>query len=322
MPHAGDASTEMRPADSVIPNGADTILRQPIAARVSGNLHPAPFRYPLTFMLRKLRARWSGRPVSRISDHDWQRNTSLIPFLGHLDDDERRQLRGSCENFLAGKQFSGAAGFEVGDDICLQIAIQACLPVLHLPLRAYDDFVGIIVYPDRFIATRQETDEAGVVHEFDDELAGEAMEGGPVVLSWPDADPRGSRAGYNVVIHEFVHKLDLLDGFADGAPPMPRALRPRWMQTMSETFADLQHRLDAIERAIPPDVDPESPAAEAWYDQLPVDPYAATDPGEFFAVASETFFTAPQQLCRSWPQLYALFRDYFGQNPLSGARPL
>lgn len=273
-------------------------------------------------MLLRLLARWRMRADGdRISDPDWQAGTGIMRFLGHLNGEELQQLRAHCETFLAGKQFSGAAGFEISSDVCLQIAIQACLPALHLPFRTYADFVEIVVYPDRFVAARQEMDEAGVVHEFDDELAGEAMDGGPVVLSWPDADVGGGRAGYNVVIHEFAHKIDLLDGRADGAPPMPRALRARWARTMGDAFADLQRRLEEVECAMPRSVDPESPAADAWYAKLPLDPYAATDPGEFFAVACETFFTAPRQLSRSWPQLYQLFREYFGQNPLLRAPP-
>ncbi|RPH66373.1 MAG: zinc-dependent peptidase [Burkholderiales bacterium] len=247
----------------------------------------------------------------------WRRIGADLPFLRHLDATQRDLLKGQCERFLASKQFSGAAGFEVDDDVRVGIAIQACLPALHLGLADYRDFVEIVVYPDRFVAPRRQVDEAGVVHEYDDELAGEAMEGGPVVLSWPDADPAAGQVGFNVVIHEFAHKLDMLDGAADGAPPLPGALRGRWVRTMTEAYEDFCARLDAVEAAIPRHVDPESPAADAWFGRLPLDPYAATDPGEFFAVAAETFFTDPATLERAYPALYALFRDYFGQDPLT-----
>ncbi|HLT25188.1 MAG TPA: M90 family metallopeptidase [Zeimonas sp.] len=269
-------------------------------------------------VLRRLLTR--SRPTP-IDEADWRRITARMPFLAHLDDDERARLKSECEAFIADKHFSGAAGFEIDDDARIGIAIQACLPVLNLPLSAYRDFVEIIVYPDRFIAPRRQVDEAGVVHEFDDELAGEAMDGGPVVLAWPDADPRGQHAGYNVVIHEFTHKLDLLDGVVDGAPPLPPALRDRWAKTMSEAWDDFCARLDAIEASIPRHIDPESPAADEWYSRLPLDPYAATDPGEFFAVASEAFFTSPLPLRRAYPALYELFRDYFRQDPLFARLP-
>ncbi|GMV00890.1 MAG: zinc-dependent peptidase [Burkholderiaceae bacterium] len=266
-------------------------------------------------MLRKLLGLARTEPIDVAQ---WQRITASLPFLGHLDEAERALLKGQCEAFLAAKAFSGAAGFVIDDQVRIAIALQACLPALHLGLSGYRDFVEIVVYPDRFVAPRKEIDEAGVMHEYDDELAGEAMQGGPVVLSWPDADPAGGHAGYNVVIHEFAHKLDMLDGSPDGAPPLPAGMRARWTHTMTTAYEDFCTRLDRIEAAIPRHVDPESAAADAWYDGLPLDPYAATDPGEFFAVAAETFFTAPQALAHAYPALYALFRDYFRQDPLTG----
>jgi len=264
-------------------------------------------------LLRRLLTR--ARPAP-IDEARWGRICARLPFLGHLDDDERDRLKANCEAFIAEKQFSGAGGFVIDDEVRIGVAIQACLPTLHLALRAYRDFVEIIVYPDRFVAPRRQVDEAGVVHESDDELAGEAMHGGPVVLSWPDADPQGQHAGYNVVIHEFAHKLDLLDGGADGTPPLPPGMRSRWTHTMTEAWNDFGARVDALEASIPRNIDPESPAADRWYERLPLDPYAATDPGEFFAVASEHFFTAPRPLRNAYPALYELFRDYFGQDPL------
>ncbi|ODS91771.1 MAG: hypothetical protein ABS45_09775 [Comamonas sp. SCN 65-56] len=249
-------------------------------------------------MLRKLLGLSRPEPIDAAQ---WQRVATDLPFLDHLDEAERGLLKRQCEAFLAAKQFSGAAGFVVDDDVRIAIALQACLP------------------PDRFVAPRKQVDDAGVVHEYDDELAGEAMQGGPVVLSWPDADPTAGHVGYNVVIHEFAHKLDMLDGSPDGAPPLPGAMRERWARTMTDAYEDFCMRVDRIEAAIPRHVDPESAAADAWYERLPLDPYAATDPGEFFAVTAETFFTAPQALAHAYPALYALFRDYFRQDPLTSA---
>ncbi len=267
-------------------------------------------------MLDRLLGRSRAAPID---PRLWQRVADALPFLAHLDGAGLQLLKQRCERFLAEKQFSGAAGFEVDDEARVGIAIQACLPVLHLGLSAYRDFVEIVVYPDRFVAPRRTIDDAGVVHEYDDELAGEAMEGGPVVLSWPDADPSAQCPGYNVVIHEFAHKLDMADGAADGAPPLPAALRPRWSATMTGAYEDFCARLDAVEAAIPRHVDPESPQADAWFERLPLDPYAATDPGEFFAVAAEAFFTDPRRLKGHYPRLYALFADYFGQDPVRQA---
>lgn len=267
-------------------------------------------------LLRKLLGLARPEPIDPAL---WRRITADLPFLGHLDEAELEMLESQCAAFLGAKQFSGAAGFVVDDEVRVAIAVQACLPALHLGLSGYRDFVEIVVYPDRFVAPRKQVDDAGVVHEYDDELAGEAMQGGPVVLSWPDADPAGGHVGYNVVIHEFVHKLDMLGGPPDGAPPMLAGMRERWARTMSDAYEDFCIRVERLEAAIPRHVDPESPAADAWYERLPLDPYAASDPGEFFAVTAEAFFTAPRALVRAYPAVYALFRDYFRQDPLTGA---
>lgn len=265
-------------------------------------------------MLRKLLGWLQPAPIDA---ERWQRLTAELPFLAHLDDGQRQRLKTLCESFLADKTISGAEGFEVDDDVRLAIAVQACLPALRTGLAPYADFVEIVVYPERFIAPRRLVDDAGVVHEFDDELAGEAMEGGPIVLAWPDADPTAGQVGYNVVIHEFAHKLDLADGQADGVPPLPAALRRRWHETMEAAFETFNAALDQVEARIPADVDPESPQADRYYAELPLDPYAATDPGEFFAVAAEAFFTAPQQLATAFPALFDLLRQFFGQDPLA-----
>lgn len=264
-------------------------------------------------MLRRLLGRARPEPIDA---ERWQRISADLPFLGHLDEAQRTKLKSQCEAFLAGKQFSGAAGFLIDDDVRVAVAIQACLPSLELPLSGQHDFVEIIVYPDRFMVPRRQVDEAGVVHESTDELAGEAMHGGPVVLSWPDADPASRHIGYNVVIHEFAHKLDLLDGDADGAPPMPAALRERWARTMRGAYEDFCLSLERIEASIPRHIDPESPAADRWYERLPLDPYAATDAGEFFAVVAEAFFTDPATLNAAYPELYTLLREYFRQDPV------
>ena len=265
-------------------------------------------------MLRRLLGLSRSEPIDAAR---WRRVTGDLPFLRHLDAAERELLKAQCEAFLAAKQFSGAAGFEVDDDVRVGIAVQACLPALHLGVSEYRDFVEIVVYPDRFVAPRRQVDEAGVVHEYDDELAGEAMQGGPVVLSWPDADPAAGHVGYNVVIHEFAHKLDMLDGAPDGAPPLPPGMRERWTRTMTAAYEHFCASVDRIEAAIPRHVDPESAAADPWDARLPLDPYAATDPAEFFAVTAETFFTDPGVLRDAYPSLYALFRDYFAQDPLT-----
>lgn len=249
----------------------------------------------------------------------WRSVAAGFPFLDHLDPAGMDRLRTLCGRFLARKQISGAAGFVPDEAARLAIAIQACLPILHLDLGAYDGFVEIVVYPARFLVPREQVDDAGVVHESIDALSGEAIDGGPVVLSWEDTSAEGLETGMSVVIHEFVHKLDLLDGLADGIPPLPRARRKHWRAVLEGSYQWFVAELDELESLIPDTVDPESPAADHWYRQLPLDPYAATDHAEFFAVAAETFFLEPGVLADAMPEFYRELALFFRQDPLIAA---
>ena len=253
--------------------------------------------------------------IDHLSREQWDAAAARMPFLGHLSQEDHARLYALAERFLEQKAISGAAGFEVTDEARATIALQACLPVLELGLDGYRDFVEIVVYPDRFLVPRTHVDDAGVVTESTDALAGEAMDGGPVVLSWNDAVPDEEAAGWNLVIHEFVHKLDMLDGEADGVPPLPPSRRAAWQRELARAYEAFCRELDRVEERIPPDVDPESPDADDWYMQLPLDPYAATDPGEFFAVAAEAFFTAPEHFRAEYPELYREFSAFFRQDP-------
>jgi Mlc titration factor MtfA (ptsG expression regulator) len=184
-------------------------------------------------------------------------------------------------------------------DIQLTIALQACLLVLHLGLDWYAGWVGIVIYPGDFVIPRHMMDEDGVVHEFDDDVMGEAWDGGPVLISW--FEEREEAAGINVVIHEFAHKLDMKSGEADGTPPMHKGMsRQRWIDVMSTAFAGFQRRVDAGEETL-------------------LDPYAAELPTEFFAVASEAFFENPGLLLSEYPDVYEQFRLFYRQDPLKSA---
>ena len=169
--------------------------------------------------LRRLRA------LPSIPDAAWQGTLARYPFLNDLSDAERDSLRTLTAGFLSEKEFHGAHGFAITDEVVLAIAAQAVLPLLHLNggLTWYDDFVGVVVHPSEVVAQRTTTDMAGVVHEYEEVVAGEAMDRGPVMLSWQDvlASSITSDTGYNVVIHEFAHKIDMRSGVADGCPPLP-----------------------------------------------------------------------------------------------------
>ena len=184
--------------------------------------------------------------------------------------------------------------------MALAIAAQAVLPVLHLGLDWYDDFVGIVVHPDEVLARRTTTDEHGVVHHYDEVLAGEAMEGGPVMLSWRDVESAGSSAeqGYNVVIHEFIHKIDMRDGTPDGCPPLPtRAAQQAWRSVMKAEYDAFREKVIIAER-----FGGESP----W-----LDPYGAESIDEFFAVACEAYFVNRARFESEFGNLVPLLDSFF-----------
>ncbi|HMM72167.1 MAG TPA: zinc-dependent peptidase [Rhodocyclaceae bacterium] len=234
-----------------------------------------------------------------IQESTWRAIETMLALTHHLDTASRLRLRELALTFLNSKQIHGAHDFEVTDTMRLSIALQACLPVLNLGIEWYDDWVGVIVYQGDFLIPRQITDDAGVVHEYLEPAQGEAWEGGPVLLAWqPERDQRD---GVNVVLHEFAHKLDMRDGMADGIPPLPRKIgHKRWQLVFQRAFENFRSRLDLDDEA------------------LPMDPYAAEHPAEFFAVAVETFFGAPDWLFGDYPEVYELLREFLGQDPLTG----
>jgi Mlc titration factor MtfA (ptsG expression regulator) len=233
---------------------------------------------------------------------------SRYPFLAARSPDELARLRKLASRFLAGKEFHGAHGFEITDSVALSIAAQAVLPVLNLGLDWYDDFVGIVVHPDEVLARRTQTDEDGVVHDYDEVLAGEAMDGGPVMLNWRDVDSAGETAdaGYNVVIHEFIHKIDMRDGQPDGCPPLrSREMRQAWLAVMQGEYAGFREKAIIAERF---------GGEPTW-----LDPYGATAIDEFFAVACEAYFVNRERFAREFAPLLSLFDSFFGAPAVSGA---
>ena len=237
---------------------------------------------------------WRRRRVlrrHRIDDALWREATGRFAFIPQTP-----KLRNLALLLLAEKEFSGTHGLEVTDAMRVSIAAQACLPILELGLDWYAGFSGIVVYPGDFRVRRSQTDDDGVVHEWDDELAGEAMPGGPVVLSW---DATANDTGMNVVIHEFAHKLDMLNGEADGLPPLHAGMdRAAWARAFEDAYVGF---CDAVERG-----------KETW-----LDPYASEHPSEFFAVISEAFFEDPAETRRRYPDVYEQLTLFYRQDPLS-----
>jgi Mlc titration factor MtfA (ptsG expression regulator) len=244
-------------------------------------------------------ANWRRRRVlakHRLDEKLWRSATGSFKFVQSLSKPETQKLQQLVLLFLAEKQFAGVGGIEVGDAMRVSIAAQACLPILELGLDWYSGWTGIVLYPGDFRVRRSELDEDGVLHEWEDELAGEAMPGGPVVLSW---DAAANDLVINVVIHEFAHKLDMLSGEPNGVPPLhPGMSRRAWLAALNEAF---QGFCDALERG-----------RDTW-----LDPYAAEHPSEFFAVLSEAFFQQPKETRRRYPDFYDQLKLFYKQDPAS-----
>jgi MtfA peptidase len=227
----------------------------------------------------------------------WTRVAASLSFLRGLSDEDTARLKQLVVLFLAEKEMHGARGLQLTDEVRLSIAVQACLPILNLGLDVYEGWVGVIVYPGEFRVHKEEVDEDGVVHSFADELAGEAWPGGPVILSWEDVGM--AERGYNVVIHEFAHKIHM-DGGGDADYPAAGdgMNAAKWRKTLEQAYERFCAEVDSGEPTF-------------------IDPYAAEHPAEFFAVMSEAFFTESAVLARDWPELYAQLALFYKQDPAS-----
>jgi Mlc titration factor MtfA (ptsG expression regulator) len=238
-----------------------------------------------------------GKPARvGVPDELWERALRRPAWTRALDAGAKARLRELTERFLADKAIVPAGGFDLTDDRKVLIAMLCCRPVLalgHAWLRGWHE---VIVYPGQFRVRRHDYDErTGVLEEWDDDLAGEAWERGPVVLSWADvrADLDTPEPGYDVVVHEIAHKLDGLDGAMDGAPPLAGAEAAAWARDFRAAYDALCADLDAGRTP-------------------PIDEYAAEAPEEFFAVCSEYWFTAPDVLRAAYPDVAQRLQGFYG----------
>ncbi|MDM0086793.1 MULTISPECIES: M90 family metallopeptidase [unclassified Variovorax] len=250
------------------------------------------------------------RAAPAIPNAAWQATLARYPFLVQPATADAARLRAMAAEFLRDKEFHGAHGFVITDEVALAVAAQAVLPVLHLRggLDWYEDFVGIVIHPSEVVAQRKTMDEAGVVHEYEEVVAGEAMERGPVMLSWQDvlAGSLTADQGYNVVIHEFAHKIDMRDGGADGCPTLPagfagtssaREAHAVWMNAVQPAYDNFREQVIVAERF---------GGEPTW-----LDPYGATSLSEFFAVACEAYFVNRAHFGRDFPEVLQLFDAFF-----------
>lgn len=235
---------------------------------------------------------------STVTPDEWHEAFQNLPLLNRLNAKEKLKLQHLAILFLHYKSLEGAENLQITTSIKLTIALQACLLILYLGLNWYDGWVSVILYPGSFSHESKIIDEFGVEHLGVSYLSGESWEHGPVIISWDDALHPGRMNGRNVVIHEFAHKLDMLNGKANGFPPLHNGMSAScWSEIFNAGYNDLIHRMEQEEF-------------------IPIDTYATTSPAEFFAVFSELFFEKPSIIKHHYPDIYQLLVQFYRQNPL------
>lgn len=240
-----------------------------------------------------------GRSRTPMGDDEmalWRQALAAVPILQGLGEREQTTLIGLGQLLLKRKTLT-QIGVDLGERQRAVLALQAALPILHLGLEWYRGFHEIILIPEPVIRRQEVEDEFGLVSECEEENAGESWPQGPLVLAWSELQQDGDWDGCNLVIHELAHKLDMLGGEADGAPPLPHAMNSvLWQQAFQAAFDELCQQLDRDEVTA-------------------IDPYAAEHPAEFFAVSCELFFTDPLRLRQVYPAVYRQLGQFFSQDP-------
>ncbi len=251
----------------------------------------------LGWLRRRRRRQLRMRPFPE----DWlailRRN---VYCFARLSESEQRKLLGDVQVLVAEKNWEGCGGLRITDEVKVTVAAQACLLVLAFVDEYFDLAESILVYPDAYAAPGRAEIGGGVVLEGKSFREGEAWYRGPIILSWADAlaGARHETRGHNLVLHEFAHQLDMQNGRqADGVPPLATpAEDARWRQVLGVEFEKLQRACEERRPAL-------------------LDCYGATEPSEFFAVATECFFELPLALAEQHAALYAILRDFYRQDP-------
>ena len=225
-----------------------------------------------------------------------------VPVYGRLSDADRNELKGHIQVFLAEKRLEGAGGLTITDEIRVTIAAHACVLLLHRTTDYYPGLYTIIVYPGAYVVGRTVREPMGIVTERTETRLGESSPRGAVVFSWDAVEAAASDAGdcRNVVLHEFAHQLDAEDGSVEGAPVLSdRSRYVAWARILGREYERLRRDASRGRSTV-------------------LDRYGATSPAEFFAVATECFFTRPGLLKARHPELYAELEGYYRQDPAGG----
>ena len=222
-----------------------------------------------------------------------------VPYVARLPPEDREELVGHVQVFLAEKHFEGCGGLEITDAVRVTIATQACVLLLHRQTDYYPNLVSILVYPTSYLVPGGGRTADGLIADGPQARLGESWARDVVVLAW-DSVLSGAadiHDGHNVVLHEFAHQLDQESSVGDGAPVLPRrSMYVAWARVLGHDF-------DRLVRDT------------AHHHRTLIDRYGATNPAEFFAVATETFFEKPRALQSKHPELYSQLQQFYRQNP-------
>jgi len=262
-------------------------------------------------LLAFVRPRWRSRRLdAQPFPAEWEAIVrTWVPCYQRMPEEVKDALRNRIKHFLANKRFVGCAGLEVTDTMRVAIAAQACLLILNRPGDYYADLRWIMVYPNEFVVNRSRPDEYGLVTDRRHVLAGESWSDGRVILSWSSVERSVAdfSDGFNVVLHEFAHQLDHQDGATNGVPPLPSAADyQQWAAVFSAEFKRLQTVAQAVNV---------EPGMAGRLSGEVLDLYGASDPAEFFAVATESFFEQSAALADRHPELYQQLLRYYGVDP-------
>lgn len=231
---------------------------------------------------------------------DWERILRRrVPLTRSMPAELLAQLKGHMQVFVAEKAFIGCEGQAITDEVRVTVAAQACLLLLNRPTGYYPRLRQVLVYPRAFWVLHTHPDEHGLVHGGREARVGESWDEGQVILAWDETrdSARIPDDAFNVVLHEFAHQLDAENGLTNGAPELGSAQRhARWAEVMRQAFVELQAQVARGEETV-------------------LDPYGASEPAEFFAVATEAFFERGQDLRQTQPAVYAELAGFYHVDP-------
>jgi len=261
----------------------------------------------VAFALYFYLTRWrKSELLARPFPASWQSILATrLPVYSFLSPQEQTRLQQLIKQFIADKQFYGCGGLVITDEIRVTIAAEACLLLLNKGGAIYPKLASVLVYPTGFLVEREQHQPDGTVASGEHSLLGESWSNGKVILSWDDVEKGAAdfTDGHNVVLHEFAHQLDAESGSTNGAPPLRRNSYKAWASVFTENFEDLR-------------------ASRLRGHETVMDQYGATNPAEFFAVATETFFEKPRQLHDKYPDLYDELERYYQIDPRGWSAPV